>query len=433
MRHLKPEDIDTSARVRRQFDPEQLVALADSIESKGLLHPPVVRADNSLVAGERRLRAMQMLHEQKRTFMVDGVVVFPGQIPVMDIGELSPDLLLEAELEENILREGLTVQEEAAGYARLHELRIRQRGAYSKSANPEGQTVRKTADEIAGGKASGSMNTRVREGLTIAEHLEDPEVAKAKTRKDALRIIKQKTESELHKMLSERVGTRVHKDITIVHGSFELYEKASTIDCICTDPPYGIDAGSFGNQTAVDRAHTYADDYETWKRIMPLFAFRSFLVAKPRAHLYAMCAFQRYHALAGFLRAAGWAIWHRPLIWDKGSQGLLPDPEHGPRYVHDYILYAIKGHRPTTGVFDDIVRGAPQARNLRRAAEKPVELYANLIARSCRPGDVVWDPFCGTGGIIPAGRRLQCRVLAHDIDDEAIAIARRRAVEGDEE
>jgi len=50
---------------RRSFDPEQLRALADSIREYGLLSPLLVRRSENgryeLIAGERRLRAMELL------------------------------------------------------------------------------------------------------------------------------------------------------------------------------------------------------------------------------------------------------------------------------------------------------------------------------------------------------------------------------------
>jgi ParB family chromosome partitioning protein len=50
---------------RTQFDPEALRELADSIRENGLIQPLVVRPTSrgyELIAGERRLRACQMLH-----------------------------------------------------------------------------------------------------------------------------------------------------------------------------------------------------------------------------------------------------------------------------------------------------------------------------------------------------------------------------------
>lgn len=64
--HLEIASIDPSPyQPRRSFDPEQLRALADSIREYGLLSPLLVRRSEGgryeLIAGERRLRAMELL------------------------------------------------------------------------------------------------------------------------------------------------------------------------------------------------------------------------------------------------------------------------------------------------------------------------------------------------------------------------------------
>ncbi len=97
---------------RREFDPDELQALADSIAANGILQPILVRrhpdqpSDFEIVAGERRWRAAQLarLHE----------------VPVV-IRELSDRQTLEAALVENVQRQDLSAIEEAEGYRRLLE------------------------------------------------------------------------------------------------------------------------------------------------------------------------------------------------------------------------------------------------------------------------------------------------------------------------
>ncbi len=95
---------------RRRFDKESMEALAESIRSKGILQPLVVRSDSrypgsyEIIAGERRWRAAQLaeLHE----------------LPIV-VHNLSDREALEVGLVENIQRTDLTPIEEATGYSRL--------------------------------------------------------------------------------------------------------------------------------------------------------------------------------------------------------------------------------------------------------------------------------------------------------------------------
>jgi ParB family transcriptional regulator, chromosome partitioning protein len=97
---------------RKKFNEEELTQLADSIKSKGLLQPLVVRplplgqSGYELVAGERRWRASQIaqLHA----------------VPVV-VRELDDRESLEIALIENIQRADLNAVEEAMGYRQLME------------------------------------------------------------------------------------------------------------------------------------------------------------------------------------------------------------------------------------------------------------------------------------------------------------------------
>ena len=96
---------------RQVFEPETLEQLAQSIEINGLLQPIVVRSleDGSyeLIAGERRLKAVQLL----------GKSHIAALVKMADQQESSVLALIE-----NIQRENLNFVEEALSYQRLLEL-----------------------------------------------------------------------------------------------------------------------------------------------------------------------------------------------------------------------------------------------------------------------------------------------------------------------
>jgi len=108
LRHLPVEQIRRGRyQPRRQFDPEALQELADSIAAQGLVQPVVVRpADDGyeLIAGERRWRAAQQagLHE----------------IPAI-VRDLDEQAAAAVSLIENIQREDLNPLEEAGAIGRL--------------------------------------------------------------------------------------------------------------------------------------------------------------------------------------------------------------------------------------------------------------------------------------------------------------------------
>ena len=92
---------------RKNFDDEELLELAESIKSQGVLQPLLVREndmDYELVAGERRLRAARRA----------GLMT----VPVL-VRDLTDAETLEISIVENIQRENLNPMEEAEAYYRL--------------------------------------------------------------------------------------------------------------------------------------------------------------------------------------------------------------------------------------------------------------------------------------------------------------------------
>ncbi len=94
---------------RKDFTPETLRELADSIKEQGIVQPLVVRergAHLELIAGERRWRAAQLV----------GLT----EVPVI-VRQADDRAVLELALIENLQRENLNPIEEAQGYSQLIE------------------------------------------------------------------------------------------------------------------------------------------------------------------------------------------------------------------------------------------------------------------------------------------------------------------------
>ena len=54
---------------------------------------------------------------------------------------------------------------------------------------------------------------------------------------------------------------------------------------------------------------------------------------------------------------------------------------------------------------------------------KPVELLARMIANSSLPGEIIYDPFCGSGSTIVAAHQLGRVAYACEIDPGYVAVA----------
>jgi ParB family chromosome partitioning protein len=96
-----------SFQPRKDFTPEALRELADSIREQGIVQPLIVRDRGDhfeLIAGERRWRAAQLLSL--------------AEVPII-VREADDRAVLELALIENLQRENLNAIEEAQGYSEL--------------------------------------------------------------------------------------------------------------------------------------------------------------------------------------------------------------------------------------------------------------------------------------------------------------------------
>jgi DNA modification methylase/ParB-like chromosome segregation protein Spo0J len=410
-------------RQRQEFDPEALQELKNSIEDGQLLHPPVLRREGTvwvLVAGERRLRAIQEIYELGGTFKHNNETFSDGYLPFTDIGELTELQAEEVELDENLKRKDLTWQEHAAAVSRLHLLRQAQKKAAAEALPPGTpvalrdvvQTVADTAKELTG-KSDGSNQDTIRKELIVAGHLSNPLIAKAKSADEAFKILKreeQKTrDMDLARQIGGSLSSSSHQALNLNCLHFMRDPaNAGQFDVICTDPPYGMGADVFGDAggklTAID--HRYDDSYESWKILMTEWSQLSFTITKPAAHAYIFCDFDRFHELKALMQSAGWYVFRTPLICHKLNSGRVPLPDRGPRRQYETILYAIKGNKPVTHIYPDVI-SVDGDENLGHGAQKPVALIQNLLQRSVHPGDKVLDTFAGSGSIFPACHTLK--------------------------
>lgn len=426
-------------RQRQEFDAQAMEDLRQSIEDRGLMHAPVMRevcGEFVLVAGERRLKAIQDLWALGGKLVYNNEVIPEGRVPFVTLGELSTLEAEEAELDENLKRKDLTWQEHAAAVQKLHSLRVRQRDAVAIThQNPETRpaphTIADTAKEVKG-RSDGGFQDLVRKEILVAQHLDQPEVAKAKNVDEAFKILKRQEEQRKNLALAASVGASFNADLHKIFNTNCLHWMAEPahrgmFDVILTDPPYGMGADNFGDAAGrlAGIEHHYDDSPEAFKELMQAWCPLSFAVAKPQAHAYVFCDIEHFLWLRDQMRKAGWYVFRTPLINFKSNSGRVPLPDRGPRRQYEILLYAIKGDKQTTHIYPDVITTQADE-NMSHGAQKPVALYQNLLQRSVRPGDTVLDCFAGSGTIFPAAHTFKVRAVGLEMNPEYFAMGLKR-------
>lgn len=433
MRLLKISEVKIKPnRQRKEFDPVALEELKNSIELVGLQHAITVRDEEDtiyLVGGESRLKVISDMHELDVKFKYNNQAVPSGYIPTVTLGELNELEAEEAELDENIKRKDLTWQEKSAALARLKTLREKQAALEGKT-----HTVADLAREVKG-RSDGSYQNNIRKELIVAKHLNNPAIAKAKSADEAFKILKKEHQREENIKLAAEIGTTFNASFhTVLNMNCLDHMKdeknQNKYDIILTDPPYGMNAQNFNDGAAkmIGIEHHYDDSLESWLKLMEEWTVLSYKVTKDKAHAYVFCDIENFPKLKDMMKAAGWYVFRTPLIHYKRNSGRVPLPDRGPRRCYETILYAIKGDRQVNQILPDVIESVGDD-NTGHGAQKPVELFINLLQRSARAGDEVLDCFAGSGVVLPAAHKFTCKATAIELLPEYYALCLNRLKE----
>jgi site-specific DNA-methyltransferase (adenine-specific) len=215
-----------------------------------------------------------------------------------------------------------------------------------------------------------------------------------------------------------------------VNSSFELSNldavawlrslPTESVDLVVTDPAYESleKHRAIGTTTRLKHSKSSSND---WFSIFPNSRFAElfaeiFRVLRRDTHFYLFCDAETMFVAKPEAERVGFRFW-KPLVWDKRTIGM----GYHYRARYEFILFFEKGKRRLNdlGVADvmsipRVHRGYP--------AEKPPAVSEILIGQSTEPGQIVADPFMGSGSAGVAALKLGRRFIGTDLNPEAVRL-----------
>ncbi|OEE67319.1 DNA methylase N-4 [Enterovibrio norvegicus FF-33] len=190
-----------------------------------------------------------------------------------------------------------------------------------------------------------------------------------------------------------------------------------SVDLFITDPPYESleKHRKIGTTTRLKVSKSSSNQ---WFDIFPNERFEALLkeiyrVLRKNSHFYLFCDQETMFAIKPIAEKVGFKFW-KPIIWDKVTIGM----GYHYRARHEYILFFEKGKRklndlgmPDILVSKRVYNGYP--------TEKPVPLIEMLISQSSTEGELVVDPFFGSGATLVAAKNLGRNYMGCDLSDSA--------------
>ena len=225
-----------------------------------------------------------------------------------------------------------------------------------------------------------------------------------------------------------------------------------TVDCVWTDPPYNLSNDGItcvaGRMVSVnkgvwDRSRGLEGDHE----FNLAWTAECYRILKPTGALWVSGTLHVYPSVGMALMENGFRLLN-DITWQKPN----PPPNLGRRtFTHstETLLWASKAPKGSrhkyTFNYDDMreENGGKQMQTVWRFAtpspeekrygkhptQKPVALIDRCLRASTNEGDLVLDPFAGSGSTGVAALQLSRRFVGIELDEEFVRVAQQRLAE----
>ena len=210
-------------------------------------------------------------------------------------------------------------------------------------------------------------------------------------------------------------------EINLLNGDcFELLKDIpdGSVDMILTDPPYGMNFQSSHRKTKYEKIK--GDSNLDW---LDDFVDEIYRVSKPNTAHYVFCSF---HHIDKFKQAIEKKFKVKNILtWVKNntSMGDLKG-DFAPKT--EFIIFFHKGRKLINGKRDPNVLEFKKTRNELHPTQKPVDMTEYLIGKFSDEGDVILDPFMGSGTTGVACKNLKRNFIGMELDDDYFNIAKER-------
>ncbi len=225
-----------------------------------------------------------------------------------------------------------------------------------------------------------------------------------------------------------------------------------SIDCIFADPPYNLQLGGDlfrpdGSQVdAVDDDWDKFDSYASYDRFTQAWLFQARRILKDDGTIWVIGSYHNIFRVGAAIQDEGFWILN-DIVWRKAN----PMPNFkGTRFTnaHETLIWAAKSegarytfnYQAMKALNDElqmrsdwnfpICSGAERLKDgdgvKAHPTQKPEALLYRVLLATTKPGDVVLDPFFGTGTTGAVAKRLGRRWIGIEREPRYIRVARER-------
>jgi len=222
------------------------------------------------------------------------------------------------------------------------------------------------------------------------------------------------------KKSGKKLNIRSIKNKIILADANKFIKKIpnKSVDLVLTDPPYGVDR-------------------TRWDKVAPTAWCNKILrVMKDDASLIIFCGKQNRFEVERALREAGLTFWQE-LVWVYRNGGVTRKNSYNGH--HEPILWFVKnkenfhfdfGKALWIDTWTAINHSRPQSNFKKDKKIHPTQKSLNVVKRlvkyHTKKGDIVLDPFMGSGTTAVASKELDRNFIGCEINSEYVQMANKR-------
>lgn len=214
------------------------------------------------------------------------------------------------------------------------------------------------------------------------------------------------------------------------------------VDHVITDPPYAISEQGLWHVGRPGKGKRRFDffpadtDWSEMTKTVLDAALATMPLQSDRGVAYWWCGHREFGPLVQLYEANGWKT--RFMVWAKAAPS-PPPPGAGWPSGAELCVHAFRDGRTWnhTGTYpppnnvvtcDSFRHGQPG--KVEHPTQKPDGVIVPLVIASSRPGDVILDPFAGSGTTLVVGKRLGRKAIGIEINEAYCEIAAKRLSQG---
>lgn len=214
--------------------------------------------------------------------------------------------------------------------------------------------------------------------------------------------------------------------IAIYHGDcLDIVPELCEFDLVLTDPPYGVSYETSRRLRTDKLRKPIANDESlvVFAKSWPLILDR----LNGNRHWYVFASPRKIHEVVPILEHV-----KNIIAWDKGDRGTVGDLKCGFGEAWEAILYGMNGRRELNGKRPRTVVRHDWSGTMDplHPTVKPVQLLEKLICWSTKEGEIVLDPFMGSGTTLRAAKNTGRKAIGIEVEEKYCEVAVERLRQG---